>query len=383
MTQRASIGWAGLCAFFLAVPATLHADPPAEEEAPIALMVDLGSGQTLHARESARRFLPASITKVMTAYCAFEMLAGGTLRADQKFIVSDAIHRDWSGRGSTMFLQRGAEVSVDELLRGITTVSANDGSVMLATEAAGSVEAWVSLMNRTAGELGMDDSHFGTPNGWPDEGRTFTTAHDLALLAEAMVTRHPELYSRYFGHRSYRYDGRTQANHDPISGVVPGADGIKTGFTREAGNNFLGSATRDGRRLVMVVAGVESEDERARVARDYIAWGFEHFENRTLFTEGASVGEAQVQGGAERHVPLRTARPVLASLPKGGEGEIALTLHYRGPIEAPIAAGDRIAELEVQVEGFSPYRVPLQAAEGVARADPWQRLVNGVLGFLT
>lgn len=369
----------------LGIPAALHADPapPSARDAPIALLLDAGSGQVLHAREADRRFLPASITKVMSAFVAFDLIAKGKLEGAKTFTVSPDLARDWSGKGSTLFLRSGDKVSVDTLLRGITTVSANDGAMLLAEGASGSVDKWIALMNATAADIGMSDSKFGTPNGWPDAGATYVTAHDLGLLAQEMIRRHPDLYHRYFGHRSFRYNGMSQDNHDPITGVVPGADGIKTGYTREAGYNFLGSAERDGQRLVMVLAGTESEAERARLAREYIEWGFNAFERKRLFEKGAEIGEAQVQNGDSRTVPVRAAIPVVASLRKGEDRRIALSLRYRGPIRAPIAQGQQVADLVVRIEGFSPYTVPLEASENVAQANPWQRLVNGVLGWFS
>ncbi|KPL67596.1 hypothetical protein SZ64_05410 [Erythrobacter sp. SG61-1L] len=375
----------GLGAALAAMPGSLHADPapPNEAEAPIALLVDLGSGQVLHRREDDRRFLPASVTKVMSAYLAFEMLDDGRLKAGQTFTVSPLLAAKWSGTGSTLFLKAGDKVSVDTLIRGITTVSANDGAVLLAEGAAGSVEKWVALMNQTAARLGMDDSHFGTPNGWPDEGATFVSAHDLALLGKAMITRHPQLYARYFGKSGFSYNGIAQSNHDPMVGIVRGADGIKTGYTREAGYNFLGSAARDGRRLLLVVAGTDSEEERARIARNYVEWGYAAFEPHKIFPADTTIGTALVQDGSTDSVPLQTASPVIADLPSGERPKIELSLHYRGPLVAPIAAGQNVAELEVRIEGMEPYRVPLQAATAVEKANPWQRVVNAVLGWLS
>ena len=355
--------------------------PPAPADAPVALLVDLSSGQTLFAQEADRRFLPASVTKVMTAYVAFELIAQKKLIPAQAFTVSDEVFKEWSGTGSSMFLKSGERVSVDELLHGITTVSANDGCVVLAVGAAGSVPSWVAMMNRTAHELGMDNSHFGTPNGWPDEGGTFTTANDLAKLARALITRHPDLYARYFGKPGLAHNGFAQANHDPISGVISGADGIKTGFTREAGYNFLGSAQRNGRRLVMVVAGIDDARERTRVSRSLMEWGFSAFERKRIFPAGATVGYARVQNGAMVKVLLRAARPVIAEVPAGKDPRIAMSLRYRGPIEAPIAEGSEVADLEVRIAGFAPYTVPLEAASTVPEANLWQRLLNGVLGL--
>ncbi|WEK47003.1 MAG: D-alanyl-D-alanine carboxypeptidase [Candidatus Andeanibacterium colombiense] len=369
----------------LTLPAGLHADAaaPSDSAAPVALLIDLSSGQTLHARDIDRRFLPASVTKVMTTYVAFEMLAKGRLKPETQYVVSDRLAREWSGKGSSLFLKAGERVSIDTLLHGITTVSANDGAMLLAEGTAGSAGKWTALMNRAAGDLGMHDSHFGTPNGWPDEGATYTTARDLATLARALITRHPDLYRRYFGKRSFGHDGIGQDNHDPITGVVPGADGIKTGFTREAGYNFLGSAQRGGQRLVMVVAGVDSDELRARISRDYLEWGFGAFEPKVIFAKGSPMGKALVQDGATGSVKLRAGADIVADLPKMVKPQVTLRMHYRGPLRAPIKAGQPVAALEIRIAGFAPYEVPLEAAENIPRANILQRIRNGVLGWLS
>jgi len=391
LKQAYRIGLSGLALALFALPATLQADPaanpvispvmPLVAEAPVALLMDMTSGQVLHAQEPDRRFVPASVTKVMSAYVAFEMIDSGKLDRNQRFTVSEKLAKEWSGTGSTMFLKSGETVSVDQLLHAITAVSANDGSVMLAEGVSGSLEKWLAEMNAAAADLGMTNSHFGTPNGWPDEGRTFTTARDLAKLAKAMIERHPQLYARYFGKPGYSHNGFTQRNHDPITGVVRGADGIKTGYTREAGYNFLGSAARDGRRLVIVVAGAAGNELRGRIARDYVEWGFSSFQPHPVFPAASPVGRARVQGGADRSVGLRSSAPIVADMPSGETRKVELSLHYRGPLKAPVVKGSRVAELEVRVDGFEPYRVPLEAADDVPVANAWQRMINGVVGL--
>lgn len=356
---------------------------PVAPEIPVALLVDLSSGQTLFAREADRRFVPASVTKVMTAYTAFRLIEDRTLSPSTPVVVSQEVAELWSGEGSSMFLKAGDRVTVGELLLGVTTVSANDAAVVLALTAAGTQADWLELMNANAAELGMRDTHFGTPNGWPDEGRTYTSARDLAVLAEALTTRFPGLYRRYFGHRGMTYRDITQENHDPITGVVDGADGMKTGFTRESGYNFLGSAERSGRRLVMVIAGAPSASIRNSTARDLMRWGFEAFETRVILPAEIPVGEARVQNGAQGGVALETAGEVLASVPPGSAGAASLTIRYRGPVEAPIAKGDKVAFLRVSIPGQTPHDVPLVAAEAVPEANAFQRFVNGLVGLVS
>lgn len=359
------------------------AAPPPEDEVPIALLVDLTSGQVLHQRNADRRFVPASITKVMTLFRAFELIAAGKLVPAQTFTMRDETWREWSGEGSTMWIGAGEPVSVHDMLTGIANVSANDAAAALAEGQAGSVDAWVAAMNEEARSLGMTQSHFGTPNGWPDEGRTFTTAHDLVKLARAMITRHPELYARYIGKRGFRYNGIEQSNHDPLIGRTQGADGIKTGYTNEAGFGYLGSVERDGQRLVLVVAGVERSGTRARAARNYIEWGFRAFERRRVFGEQQVIGEARVQGGDARRVGLRTDRTVYVNMPRGASGELSMSISYDGPLRAPFSSGDRVATLVIEVPGMEPARLPLLATDDVEQAGVFARMLNGIAGWFS
>ena len=373
-----------LPAAFAPVPASplVPSSAPLAAEAPIALLTDLGSGQVLFARGANRRFIPASITKVMTAYVAFDLMAHGKLLANQRLTMSDGAFNEWADKGSTMFLARGSQPTVEELLMGITTVSANDACIVLAEGAAGSVANWVALMNAQARALGMHDSHFGTPNGWPDDGATYVSAHDLTLLARAILTRYPLYYQHFFGHPQMTWNGITQPNHDPTLGVIPGADGMKTGFTNQAGYGFLGSAIRGGRRLVMVVAGVDSGRARRKAAQDLIEWGFAAWDTQRLFDEGALVGEAQVQGGDARHVGLAAPHALFVATPSRAIGTPRLRIVYDGPIAAPILKGAEIARLEVRVGNAPPHSLPLVAAAAVGPAGPVDRLINGLANLL-
>lgn len=355
--------------------------PPTTAEAPIALLYDVTSGQVLNQRDPDRRFMPASVTKVMTAFLAFELIDQGKVTPRTVYTVRPKTAHEWSGKGSTMFVAANEAIPLDTLLRGITTVSANDGCVVLAEGAAGSVANWVAMMNAKAAEVGMVNSHYGTPNGWMDQGNTYVTANDLARLASAMFIRHPRLYHTYFGNKRFEFNGIQQPNHEPLTGVVPGADGIKTGFTNQAGYTFLGSGFRNGRRLVLVLAGSDSAKLRNNAARAYLEWGFSHFASRPLFKQDAIVASARVQGGSARHVALRAPHAIVAALPKDGSAKITLSLAYHGPLQAPIRKGDEVAELIIKVPGMAGGRVPLVAADDVAEANVVQRMVNGLFGL--
>lgn len=374
----------GLPVRALAVPAEVVIPAvPHAAEAPVAMLVDLTNGQVLHAHNPDRRFMPASVTKVMSLYLAFELIEAGKLDPAQVFSMSPAIARDWRRTGSTMFLDAGERVRVDDLLLGIANVSANDGAAVLAEEQAGSIAAWVGEMNRTARLLGMSGSHFGTPNGWPDEGRTFTTARDLVTLAQALTARHPDKFGYYIGRLGFDYKGIAQINHDPMIGKVAGADGIKTGFTNESGFSYLGTAKRKGQRLALVLAGVDNSRLRGRLARAYIEWGFSAFERRRLFDAGAIIGSARVQNGDARSVALKTAGPVTINLPRGSAAALTATIRYDGPLRAPLAAGDEVAILEVAATGAPPARIPLYAAEGIGMAGPLDRITNTIAGIVS
>lgn len=357
--------------------------PASLDGAPIALMIDLGSGRVLFSREEDRRFMPASLTKLMTVYTAFEMLDEGLLQPQQRMPVRDETFREWSGKGSSMFVAQGTTVGVDDLLRAIPTVSANDGCVVLAEGAAGSVAKFTDIMNAKAKELGMNDSHFNTPNGWPDEGRTYTSARDLATLAKALITRHPQKYQRYFGIPQFTWNEITQKNRNPILGVVDGADGLKTGFTNEAGYGFVGSAERNGRRIVMVIGGTQSGRERKAIARDFIAWGFDSWRAHQLYGMNQPVAEVALQGGAERQVELKAESPVFVTVPNGEDPQARISVRYLGPAQAPIAEGDRVASLVIETADGQKSSVPLIASESVEEANWWQRLRNGLFSLVT
>ena len=255
---------------------------PYTTQAPIVMLKDLESGQILFSRGADKRFAPASMTKVMTAYVVLDLIKRGQLSRDKLFTVEDAIWKTWSARprSSSMFLRAGEKVSVDDLLKGLITVSGNDAAAVLAVGIDGSEAAFAKRMNGMAAKIGMSSSSFGTPSGWPDGGVTKVSANDLILLADRLIRDHPDGYARYFSIPKLRHgtspDGKPiiQPNRNPLLGRFAGADGLKTGHTSEAGYCFLGSAKRDGRRLIMVVAGMPSEKARREEAERLMNWGF-------------------------------------------------------------------------------------------------------------
>lgn len=354
--------------------------PVPEAQAPILLLVDLSAGQTLFARGAEQPFLPASMTKAMTLLVAFDLIRAGRLAEDAVFTVRPATAARLSGKGTTLWLQPGEQVRVGDLLHGIATASANDAAMVLAEGALGNEAAWIAAMNARGRALGMTGSSFASVNGLPDGGKTRVTARDMVRLAQALIVDHPELYRRYFGQREMDWKGQMLASRNPIAGVLAGADGIKTGHTREAGYTFLGAVERNGRRLVLVVGKAPTEADRARAARDVAEWGYAAWDSRPFLNPDWTVGAVKVQGGDARSVPVAVARPFTLAVPKGGRPQVTARIVYTGPVRAPIAKGQLVGGLEVTIAGQQPHYLPLVARRAVGTAGPIDRLVNGLLG---
>jgi len=378
----------GLLACVAIEPLVANA-PSYESIAPIAYMKDLSSGAVLYDKGGETRMPPASMAKMMTAHVAFMLINKGELRLDQKFTVRPETWQKWHGpaAGSTMFLSAGEQVSVENLLHGIVTLSGNDACVVLAEGISGSEQAFTDLMNKEAQRLGLKDSHFGTSNGWPDEGRTHVTARDLARLAQATIEETPDLYRKFYATRSFTW-GKTmggadiaQANRNPILGRIFGADGLKTGHTEEAGYGFTGSAEQNGRRLVMVVAGLDSFNGRIEESVRFMDWGFKAWKAQPLFRKGAQVETAEVQLGSATSVPLVAPRDLAVTLPQTASGNISVKVVYTGPIKAPIAKGQEIAQLVVSTPDTDAQIMPLVAGEEVTEAGLFRRLWNGLLSL--
>ena len=365
-----------------AYPATAAA-PPFDTSAPIAYMVDLSSGAVLYAKDADRRMPPASMAKMMTVYVAFDMIKKGELTLAKKLDVRPETWTKWHGpaAGSTMFLSTGESVSVENLLKGIVTLSGNDACVVLAEGVSGTEQAFVQRMNDAAKRLGLSNSQFGNSNGWPDEGRTYTTAHDLAMLAKATIDDHPDLYKRFYALKSFTWGKTlgsnadiTQANRDPLLGRVAGADGLKTGHTDEAGYGFTGSAEQGGRRLVMVVAGLGSFNDRISESVKFMDWGFKAWAAKPLFAKGKRVETAEVQQGDALTVGLVAPRNLAVTLPAGAAATMTVKVVYDGPVKAPIKAGQHIADLVVTTPDTGAQTMPLVAENDVGEAGFFGRI---------
>ena len=365
--------------------------PPFETPAEVAYLIDLSSGAVLLSKNADQRMPPASMAKMMTTNVAFELIKKGDLQLNKMCTVRPETWQKWHGpqAGSTMFLSPNEQVSVENLLDGIVTLSGNDASVVLAECIAGTEEAFVNVMNEHARALGLTNSRFGNSNGWPDEGRTYVTARDLATLARAEIENHPQLYKRFYSKESFTWgktlgsgQAITQGNRNPLLGKVPGADGLKTGHTEEAGYGFTGSAEQNGRRLIMVVAGLDSFNQRIEESVRLMQWGFNAWQSKPLFKAGTTVGSAQVQLGSDDEVALVAPRNLAVTIPAGILSKVTSTkIRYQGPVKAPIAKGQHVADLVVTTtEGEQV--TPLVAAEAVGEAGFFTRAWIGLKQLL-
>ena len=365
----------------------LAAPPPFETPAPVAYLVDLSSGAVLLSKDADRKMPPASMAKMMTTEVAFELIDRGDLSLGKMCTVRPETWEKWHGpqAGSTMFLSPNEKVSVENLLHGIVTLSGNDASVVLAECISGTEQAFTGQMNALGQKLGLTNSHFGNSNGWPDEGRTYVTARDLATLAKATIQNHPKLYKQFYGQPSFTWgktlgsgQAITQSNRNPLLGKVAGADGLKTGHTQEAGYGFTGSAEQNGRRLVMVVAGLDSFNQRIAESTRMMEWGFNAWQAKPLFKGGAKVGTAKVQLGDEGDVSLVAPRDLAVTVPAGLGGKTSMKIRYQGPIKAPIAKGQHIADLVVTTADTGEQVMPLVAGEAVEEAGFFGRVLIGL-----
>lgn len=345
-------------------PSTPASSPlgPVDTLARQAIMIDFDTGAVLLEKNVDERMPPASMSKLMTMYVVFEMLKTGRLRMDQMLPVSE---RAWRMGGSKMFVQVGSQVSVENLARGVIVQSGNDACIVLAEGISGSEQQFAELMNEMARRIGLSASNFRNATGWPDPEHRMT-ARDLATLARRIIIDHPEYY-RFYNERSFRWSDINQENRNPTLARVPGADGLKTGHTEEAGFGLTASAMRGGRRLILVVNGLPSMRARAEESERLLEWGFREFDNVVMFRAAETVEEAPVWLGERATVPLVAGRDLVLTLPRQWRRGLQARLRYEAPIPAPVAKGQELGQLVVSGQGVPEMQVPLYAGADVDR----------------
>jgi D-alanyl-D-alanine carboxypeptidase (penicillin-binding protein 5/6) len=320
---------------------------------------------------------PASMSKLMTAYMVFDRLKSGRLRLDEEVLVSE---RAWKMGGSQMFLEVGERVKVEDLIRGVIIQSGNDACVTLAEAIAGSEEEFARQMNEKAAELGLAGSSFANSTGLHAPNHLMTV-RDLSTLARRIVSEFPE-YFGYYGEREYEYAGIKQPNRNPLlQAGVPGVDGMKTGFTNGSGYGLVATAQRDERRIIAVMAGLDSAGQRRTEGERLLEYGFREFQEYRVFEPGAVVAQAGVWLGIEPSVPLTVDRMVAVTLSHQARKDLVAKLSYASPVAAPIVQGQEMGRVEITAPGLAPTIVPLVAAGNVARAGVLGRATSA-LGYL-
>ena len=341
--------------------------------APHVILIEGESGSVLFEKGADDLIPPASLSKLMTAEVVFNEIREGRLTPTQEFMVSTNAWRRGGApsRTSSMFIPIHSKVAVDDLLHGVIIQSANDACIVLAEGIAGNENAFAEMMTKRARELGLPKSTFGNSNGLPDP-RQLMTSRELGKLARHIIETYPEYYKIY-SEREFTWNKIRQYNRNPLLPMTIGADGLKTGFTKEAGYGLVGSAVQNGLRLIVVVNGLKSEKERADEAKKLLEWGFHHFQSGLLFAEGQEIAQAKVYGGEKGRVPLTAAKGVRLMVPKGSREKIIARVVYSGPVRAPVQQGQKIGMLKVWRNDSLVLEVPLQAAEGVESGSMSQR----------
>ncbi len=344
-----------------------------ETQASSAYVVDLTTGTVLLDKNADVPLPPASMSKLMTVYMLFEALRDNpNVTLDTRFGVST---RAREMGGSTMFLNERDRPTVDELLHGIIVQSGNDATVVVAEGLAGTEDAFARLMNQRSQDLGMTQSTFANASGWPIPIHRMST-HDLAMLATHIIQDFPEYYG-YFAIPEWDFDGRApqnRFNRNPLLGLGIGADGLKTGHTSEAGYGLVGSARQGERRIVFVITGLPTAEARAEEAERIVSWSFRQFVKLDLAAEGTRIADAPVWMGDVQAVGLVAPYDLSVLVPAVGGEAMTVEVVFESPVEAPIAAGDPIAELVVAREGLPEARLPLAAERDVARGGLVPRL---------
>jgi len=338
------------------------------------LLLEMGSGQVLTSEKPDERIEPASLTKLMTAYLTFSALRQKTITLEQSLPVSQ---KAWRTGGSKMFVRVDTQVPVDDLIKGMIVQSGNDACVTLAEGIAGSEENFAQMMNREAQRLGMKNSSFTNSTGLPDPN-LYTTAHDLSLLAGALIRDFPEYYKKYYSMKEFRYQNITQPNRNRLLFIDPSVDGVKTGHTEAAGYCLISSALRDKRRLLSVVLGTKSDSARASESLKLLNWGYIAYDAVTLFSKDQVVETLRVWKGMQSQVKAGFVSDMVIALPKGYAEKVKSNFVATPRLIAPIEAGQKLGTLQVSIDGKPYAEYPVVALEAIPLAGFFGRLIDTI-----
>ena len=343
-----------------------------ESIAKTALLIDLSTGEVLLDKNSEERTYPSSMTKIMTALMAFEKIKDGTLSMDQEFLISK---KAWKMGGSKMFIEVDKKVKVSDLLLGVVVQSGNDASIAIAEGISGSEETFAIEMNNLAKKIGLTNTKFVNSSGWPNDNH-YTTAKDLAKIAEYTLNEHPELYEMY-AITEFTYSGIKQDNRNPLLYSFDGADGFKTGHTQAAGYGLVGSAERGDRRLLLVLNGLETSRSRAQESLRLMDWGFNNFQLVDFYKQGEVVIEASTWPGKQEKVKLSSQQDISVSIPKTHLSDMKVEVLVEEPIPTPISINDQVGLVQISYAD-KKLQYPLLASENIEQKGFFSRITSAL-----
>src|SRR3954470_18335122 len=347
-------------------------------DAPTAILIEASSGSVLFEKNADQLSAPSSMMKLMTAEVVFHAIKKGDVKLTDEYRISENAWRKGGAPagGSTMFAILNSKVSVDDLLHGALIQSGNDACIALAEGMAGNERTFAAdFMTKRARELGMTKSTFGNSNGLPDPANKMTV-RELANLARHIIRTYPDMY-KLFGEKEFTWNKIRQQNRNPLLNSLTGADGLKTGYTKEGGYGMVGSAVQNDIRLIVVINGLEDPDDRASEAKKMLEWGFRNFETRTLFAANQPVGYAKVFGGESRSVKLASPQPIKVMVPKNGSEKLIARIVYNGPVRAPVQPGQAVGLVRVWRGANVAMEAPVYAAEAVGTGSTMRRAIDG------
>ncbi|HEY9454831.1 MAG TPA: D-alanyl-D-alanine carboxypeptidase family protein [Bradyrhizobium sp.] len=347
-------------------------------DAPTAILIEAASGSVLFEKNADELRAPSSMMKLMTVEVVFNALKEGKIKLTDEYRISENAWRKGGAPagGSTMFAALNSKVSVDDLLRGAIIQSGNDSCIALAEGMAGNERIFAAdFLTKRARELGMTKSTFGNSNGLPDPANKMTV-RELSRLARHLILTYPDMY-KLFGEKEFTWNKIRQQNRNPLLNSLNGADGLKTGYTKEGGYGMVGSAVQNDTRLIVVVNGLEDSDDRASEAKKMLEWGFRNFETRTLFAANQLVGYAKVFGGESRSVKLASPDPIKVMVPKNGNERLIARIVYKGPVAAPVKSGQPVGVVRVWRGANVAMEAPVYAAEAVGTGSTVRRAIDG------
>jgi serine-type D-Ala-D-Ala carboxypeptidase (penicillin-binding protein 5/6) len=350
-----------------------------ETGAPTAILIEANSGSVLFEKNADELRAPSSMMKLMTVEVVFNAIRKDEVKLTDAYVISENTWRKGGAPagGSTMFAAINSRVSVDDLLHGAIIQSGNDSCMALAEGIAGNESAFAEKMTARARELGMPRSTFANSNGLPDPGNKMTV-RELATLARHIILTYPDFY-KLFGEREFTWNKIRQFNRNSLLTAMEGADGLKTGYTKEGGYGMVGSAIQNGTRLIVVVNGLESADDRAAAAKKLLEWGFRNFEVRTLFAAEQPIGYAKVFGGDSGSVRVAASEPVQVMIQKNGSDKLIARIVYTGPVHAPIAPGQPVGVIKVWRGKEVAVETPIHATDAIGVGSMMRRAMDGAI----